>query len=171
LNTRELCKAGELLGSDVPFCILVQNSRYRAALATGRGEVLQPLRKGMKKHIVLAKPAFGVSTKEVFKCIDNYEIQHRPDNRELIEGLAGGNDRQVYKNMINVLELYTLDHYEPVGKLKEILEAEPGAEKVLMSGSGPTVFAVFSTEEAARSACMKMRSLRYEAYWANTDGR
>jgi 4-diphosphocytidyl-2-C-methyl-D-erythritol kinase len=171
LNTRELCKAGELLGSDVPFCILVQNSRYRAALATGRGEVLQPLRKGMKKHIVLAKPAFGVSTKEVFKCIDNYEIQHRPDNRELIEGLAGGNDRQVYKNMINVLELYTLDHYEQVGKLKEILEAEPGAEKVLMSGSGPTVFAVFSTEEAARSACMKMRSLRYEAYWANTDGR
>ena len=171
LDTRQLCKAGELLGSDVPFCILVQNSRYRAALATGRGEVLQPLRKSMKKHIVLAKPAFGVSTKEVFQCIDNYEIKQRPDNWALIQGLASGDDRQVYENMTNVLELYTLERYEPVKKLKQLLEAEADVEKVLMSGSGPTVFAVFSSEKAARSACMNMRSMRYEAYWASTDGR
>lgn len=171
LDTRQLCQVGELLGSDVPFCVLVQNSRYRAALATGRGEVLRPLRKSMKKHIVLAKPSFGVSTKEVFKCIDDYEIKQHPDNQELIEGLAEGNDLKVYNNMINVLELYTLDHYEPVLKLKQQLEAEADVEKVLMSGSGPTVFAVFSSEKAARNACMNMRAMRYEAYWASTDGR
>lgn len=171
LNTRQLCQIGEELGSDVPFCILVQNSRYRAALATGRGEVLQPLRKSMKKYIVLAKPAFGVSTKEVFKCIDNYQISQRPDNRQLIQGLAEGNDALVYKNMINVLELYTLDHYEPVKQLKERLQRENAAETVLMSGSGPTVFAVYSKESEARKVCMLLRGLRYEAYWASTDGR
>lgn len=170
LNTRQLCLLGEELGSDVPFCILVQNSRYRAALATGRGEVLQPLRKSMKKHIVLAKPAFGVSTKEVFKFIDDYEIIQRPDNQELIHGLASGKDGLVYKNMINVLELYTLDRYEPVKQLKELFQKETDAEFVLMSGSGPTVFAVYPSEKAAKQACMMLRGLRYEAYWASTDG-
>lgn len=171
LSTRQLCKISEELGSDVPFCVLVQNTRFRTALATGRGEVLEPLKTPMKKHLVLAKPTFGVSTKEVFKGIDRYEILQRPDNQELIHGLATGNDGLVYKNMINVLELYTLDHYEPVKKLKEIFQTQTGAEMALMSGSGPTVFAIYPSEEAARSACMLLRSMRYEAYWAYTDGR
>jgi len=171
LNTRQLCKIGEELGSDVPFCILVQNSRYRAALATGRGEVLQPLRRSMKKHIVLAKPPFGVSTKEVFRCIDDCEITERPDNQALVRGLAEGRDKEVYENMVNVLECYTLEHYEPVKKLKEQIAAKTGAQKVLMSGSGPTVFGIYGTEKEAKQACQLLRGMRYEAYWASTDGR
>ena len=120
---------------------------------------------------MLAKPTFGVSTKEVFRGIDSYEILQRPDNRELIHGLTIGDDELVYKNMINVLELYTLDHYEPVKKLKEIFQSQTGAENVLMSGSGPTVFAIYSSEAEARQACMLLRGMRYEAYWASTDGR
>lgn len=171
LNTRQLCSLGEELGSDVPFCVLVQNTRYRAALATGRGEVLRPLRKSMKKYIVLAKPPFGVSTKEVFRHIDEYHAECHPDNQALVQGLAAGDYEVVCRNMINVLELYTLEHYEPVKKLKEIFAAETSAEKVLMSGSGPTVFGIYSSEREAKKACETIRSLRYEAYWASTDGR
>lgn len=171
LNTRQLCSLGEELGSDVPFCVLVQNTRYRAALATGRGEVLRPLQKSMKKYIVLAKPPFGVSTKEVFRHIDEYHAECQPDNQALIRGLAAGDDETVYRNMINVLELYTLEHYEPVKKLKELFAAETSAEKVLMSGSGPTVFGIYPSEKEAKKACETIRSLRYEAYWASTDGR
>jgi len=171
LNTRQLCKTGEELGSDVPFCILVQNSRYRAALATGRGEILQPLRKTMKKHIVLAKPPFGVSTKEVFRCIDDCEIKMRPDNQALVRGLAEGDDRIVYENMINVLECYTLERYDAVRKLKEKIAEKTAAQMVLMSGSGPTVFGIYASEQEARRACQILRGMRYEAYWASTDGR
>ena len=171
LNTRQLCSLGEELGSDVPFCVLVQNTRYRAALATGRGEVLRPLRKSMKKYIVLAKPPFGVSTKEVFRHIDEYHAECHPDNQALVRGLAAGDYKAVYRNMINVLELYTLEHYEPVKKLKEIFAEKTPAEKVLMSGSGPTVFGIYSSEREAKKACETIRSLRYEAYWASTDGR
>lgn len=171
LNTRQLCKLGEELGSDVPFCVLVQNTHYMAALATGRGEVLRPLKHSMRKYLVLAKPAFGVSTKEVFQHIDEYEASRHPDNRALIKGLARREDRLIYDNMINVLELYTLEKYEPVARIKTLLETETGAEKVLMSGSGPTVFAVYSLEKAARRACETMRDLRYEAYWVNTTGK
>lgn len=171
LNTKQLCKISEELGSDLPFCVLVQNTRYKAALATGRGEILHPLRTSMKKHIVLAKPSFGVSTKEVFKGIDEYEITKRPDNNELIKGLASDSDDLIYGNMINVLELYTLEHYEPVKKLKEIMRTQTDAQYVLMSGSGPTVFGIYSSEKQARKACNMLRKMRYEAYWASTDGR
>ena len=171
LNTRQLCKIGEELGSDVPFCILVQNSRFRAALATGRGEVLQPLKKGMKKHIVLAKPPFGVSTKEVFRYIDECTVENHPDNQALLKGLASEDDQLIYDNMINVLELYTLEKYDAVKKLKAQFASKTGAEKVLMSGSGPTVFGIYPSEEEARKACQILRGMRYEAYWATTDGR
>lgn len=171
LSTRALCRLGELLGSDVPFCVLVQNTHYDASLAEGRGEILTPIKKPMKKHLVLAKPAFGVSTKEVYQGIDNYDIELRPDSQALIGGLKSKDYELVYRNMVNVLELYTLDNYEPVAKLKKLFEEKTAAEKVLMSGSGPTVFAVYDSEIAARKACEVMRNMRYEAYWANTVGR
>ncbi|MCI8608409.1 MAG: 4-(cytidine 5'-diphospho)-2-C-methyl-D-erythritol kinase [Firmicutes bacterium] len=168
LTTRQLCRLGETLGTDVPFCILNQNTRYRAALGTGRGERLRPIRRAMRAHLVLAKPPFGVSTKEVFSHIDEYEIANRPDSRALMKSMASGDHSLVYDHMINVLELYTLKRYEPVRRLKEIMTSQTEAEMALMSGSGPTVFAVYRSERAARRACEKIRTMGYEAYWANT---
>lgn len=171
LTTKQLCGLGEELGADVPFCILGQNTRYDCAYATGRGEILRPLRNGMKKYLVLAKPPFGVSTKEVFRHIDDCVIEERPDCRALIRGLALRQDDKVYANMINVLELYTLDAYEPVRRLKNLFLETAQAEKVLMSGSGPTIFGIYPTEKDAKKACEKMRNLKYEAYWASTTKR
>jgi 4-diphosphocytidyl-2-C-methyl-D-erythritol kinase len=125
----------------------------------------------MRKYLVLAKPSFGVSTKEVFRHIDEYSISQRPDSGKLMKGLARREDKLVYENMINVLELYTLEAYKPVEQLKQLMEMETSAEKVLMSGSGPTVFGVYKSEKAARKACETMRKLRYEAYWASTMGK
>lgn len=168
LNTRALCEMGTLLGADVPFCILVQNSRYACALGKGIGEVLTPIRKGLEKHIVLAKPAFGVSTKEVFREIDNCPPEERPDAEQLMEGLSHRDMKKVYWNMINVLESYTLKQYPEVQTLKERLIAAGGADKVLMSGSGPTVIGIYNHYGAARRACLEMRHQGYESYWAHT---
>lgn len=171
LTTRQLCRLGEELGADVPFCVLSQNTRYDCAYATGRGEVLRPLRQGMKKHLVLAKPAFGVSTKEVFRQIDNVTIKERPDCKALITGLKEQEEQLIYPNMINVLELYTLKKYEAVSRLKKLFIEETAAGKVLMSGSGPTVFGVYDTQQDAKIACEIIRKLKYEAYWASTTKR
>ena len=65
----------------------------------------------MDKHIVLAKPAFGVSTGEVFREIDSCPPEERPDSEALLAGLQLGNMGKVYRNMINVLESYTLKKY------------------------------------------------------------
>lgn len=168
LNTWQLCKMGEQLGADIPFLVLVHNTRYRCALCEETGEKMTALRHGMKKHIVLAKPAFGVSTGEVFKGIDSCELKERPDIEALIEGLKDGTDEKILCGMVNVLEEYTLNHYAEVRKLKELMQKTEGVQKVLMSGSGPTVFAVYGTYKEAKRACLLLRKQGYEAYWTQT---
>lgn len=166
LNTRELCKIGAELGADVPFCILIQNTGYGCALCCGTGTEITPLPSKFKKAVLLVKPPFGVSTKEVYKGIDDCKISQRPDTEMLVAAIKRGNHRQVYKNMINILEEYTLDRYKDVKELKDKMQAETSAEKVLMTGSGPTVFGVFYNIKEAQKACAQMRSQGYEAYWA-----
>lgn len=179
LDLKTICDLCARLGSDVPFSAVGQAKanytfphRIRkdplatsCARATGRGTELQPV-KGIVMPVVLAKPHIGVSTAEVYKGIDGCNIEQRPDNDRLTADLAV-KDRKAYDNFINVLEKYTLAHYPQVAELKRKMEGT-GAEKVLMSGSGPTVFAVYNTMEAAMTACEKLRKGGYEAYWTKT---
>ena len=51
-------------------------------------------------------------------------------------------------------------------KIKNKIIEETAAEKVLMTGSGPTVFGLFSNIDQARQGCEHMRKQGYEAYWA-----
>lgn len=168
MDTRKLCSLGADLGADVPFCILAQNSRYNCALGKGIGDEITPVRRGLNGYVVLAKPAFGVSTKEVFGHIDEYSPEERPNAAELAAGLSQNDLNKVYANMINVLECYTLKKYPEVQTLKERMAAQGNARKVLMSGSGPTVIGFYSQYRAALTACLEMRSQGYEAYWAHT---
>ena len=71
-------------------------------------------------------------------------------------------------NMINVLEVYTCSRYKEVNTLKEKMKATDGVRKVIMSGSGPTVMAVYDTYAAAKKACLAIRTQGYEAYWTQT---
>ena len=168
LGAKELCAMGEELGADVPFCILTQNTGYGLALCTGTGASLTPLRSRFKRAVLLVKPHFGVSTREVYQNIDSCSIEKRPDTDMLVKALRNNSHRHIYSNMINVLEEYTLKHYPEVEKIKEMIEKETSAEKVLMTGSGPTVFAVFSHVRSAQEACLYMRKRGYSAYWATT---
>ena len=167
-NTRKLCAIAETLGSDIPFCVLVQNTSYRCAWGTGRGEELHALRRGLRKYLVLAKPAFGVSTREVFAGIDACEIPTHPDLAQLKRALRQRDDEIVYQNMINVLENYTLPHYPRVRALKDRIAATDGVRKVLMSGSGPTVIGFYDSYRMAKQACTEIRKAGFEAYWADT---
>ena len=169
-NTWQLCELGKELGADVPFCVLTQNTGYRCALGEGIGDKLTTINKSLRKHIILAKPAFGVSTKEVFAGIDICPIEKRPGVDKLIEAIYRGDTTCIYGEMINVLEAYTINRYKDVKKLKEKVEETQGVQKVLMSGSGPTVFGVYDTYLMAKRACLDIRRQGYEAYWTYTGG-
>jgi 4-diphosphocytidyl-2-C-methyl-D-erythritol kinase len=181
LSVQELCDIGQELGADVPFCLMGQaahdprlKGRFEkdalaagCALATGIGTELKPL-KSMKVFVVLSKPAIGVSTREVYQGLRQDEILKRPDTKQLITGLADQNWELVEKNMLNVLEFYTLKMYDMVvytkNKMKELC---PNAT-VLMSGSGPTVFGIYKTEADAQKVYEGMKKINRETFLTET---
>lgn len=181
LTLKELCDLGAELGSDVPFCVMGQargnhhlpknirkdSMAAACARATGTGTELVPLR-GIKTAIVIAKPNISVSTKEVYKGIDECIISERPDTEALVDALQDGNSTQIYSHCVNVLEEYTLKAYPKVVKLKNIMKRQGEPKLVLMSGSGPTVFAVYEDMEDAIKISDELRKRGYESYWTKS---
>jgi 4-diphosphocytidyl-2-C-methyl-D-erythritol kinase len=159
LQLEELMELGAQLGSDVPFSVMTQaacNGMFgykgekmaaTCALAKGRGTELTPLT-SLRSWVLLAKPPLSVSTAEVYKGIDSCEITERPDNKALADAIATGDTGTMKKNMINVLEKYTLQRYDRVYAIKDCIKNNTeNDEIVLMTGSGPTVFALCASRE------------------------
>ncbi len=130
-----LQKLGAQLGSDVPF--FLSNG---LAIATGRGEVLEPLKPWPPQWLVLANPGVPISTAWAY----------REASSKLTDwGLRGTIRSFIARGTLawppvwafNRLEAVVLPHRPEVRALKALLQ-EGGAWPVLMSGSGASVFAV-----------------------------
>jgi 4-diphosphocytidyl-2-C-methyl-D-erythritol kinase len=144
LSLRELAEIGSEIGSDVPYCVY-----GNTALAKGRGEHLQVLPTPPACWVVLAKPTQGVSTADVFGALKVDKVKRRPKTSQMIDALYRQDYGAITRLMGNVLEPITM-HMEPdVRKLKEKMY-QFGADGVLMSGSGPTVFALVDRESRAK---------------------
>lgn len=179
LDVKALNEAGSKLGSDVPFCIMGQAKMNKilgleedpmaahCAVARGTGTELEPI-KGLASHIVLSKPATGVSTAEVYKGLKLNEIKHHPDTDEMIQGLKAEDRERIRKNMINLLENFTLKEYPNVVCTKQKMQELLGESNVLMSGSGPTVFGLCESREQAQQVCVHMEQYNRESYWTRT---
>ena len=181
LSLEELCGAGARLGSDVPFCVMGQaaendvlKDRFatdhlacHCALATGTGTDLEPL-KGLESHIVLSKPPISVSTAKAYQGIDSIEIPERPDTEELIEGLKTKDYSRIEKNMVNVLENYTLKEYPTVVYTKNKMQEMCAGRAVLMSGSGPSVYGLTGSIKESRAICAEMAKINRESFWTRT---
>ncbi len=136
----ELCKLGAELGSDVPFCVT-----GGTAIARGRGERLEPIHHPPQCWVVLAKPPINVSTADVYGKFRVNEIEKHPSVAGMADALARGSFYDMCAGLGNVLESVTLKLYPEVLQLKESM-IRLGADGVLMSGSGPTVFGLVSKE-------------------------
>jgi 4-diphosphocytidyl-2-C-methyl-D-erythritol kinase len=133
LTVDELAKLGAEIGSDVSFCVY-----GGTALAKGRGEIITHLPAPPTCWVVLAKPFIGVSTADIYRRLDLKKIHH-PDTKSMIEAIETNNFHHVCENLGNVLEDVTLKMHPEVALIKEQMKRF-GADAVLMSGSGPTVF-------------------------------
>ena len=181
LDIAELCEVGKIMGSDIPFCIMGQaaaNENLRedfrkdplachCALATGTGTELTPVA-GLKSHLVLSKPPISVSTAEVYRGIDGAEIPVHPDNEAMIAALESRNMKIIQKNLINVLENFTLNRYPIVMYTKDVLKELCSSNCVLMSGSGPTVFALCKNTTESQYICRHMKKHNKESFWTRT---
>ena len=161
LSSAELAEIGARVGSDVPSCV-----RGGTALAEGRGERLTPLPPLPRCHVVLCKPAFSVSTPDLFERIDGVRLRRRPDTLGLLGALEAGDLAGVARRMYNVFE----DALPPrrAGEIGEIRNSliQYGALGASMSGTGPTVFGLFRDASAARHACSALRETYRETFLA-----
>ncbi|WP_100405929.1 4-(cytidine 5'-diphospho)-2-C-methyl-D-erythritol kinase [Bacillus solitudinis] len=139
LTLDELADLGAEIGSDVSFCV-----HGGTALATGRGEIIQKIASPPPCWVILAKPPLGVSTADVYKRLDVGTIQHAK-TAEMIKSIKSQDFHGICNNLHNVLETVTLDLYPEVRHIKEQMQRF-GADGVLMSGSGPTVFGLVEKE-------------------------
>lgn len=153
LTTEQLMERGVKIGADVPYCIM-----RGTALSEGIGEVLTPLPPAPQCQVLIAKPAISVSTKFVYEHLHANDLlpsQH-PDIDGMIDAIRQGDIYRVSEKLGNVLETVTMKEYPIIQEIKDKL-LEYGAIGSLMSGSGPTVFGLFTNPHTAQEAYEAMR--------------
>lgn len=146
LDMKTLMDIGVKLGADVPYCIL-----GHTALSEGIGEILTPVNSLSDCYILVVKPPVGVSTKMVYTNLRINELEHHPDIDGMILALNERDVEKVSAHMGNVLETVTARMYPEIERLKSIMK-EQGALNAIMSGSGPTVFGIYTDEATANRA-------------------
>ena len=153
LSTKELMERGVRLGADVPYCIM-----GGTALAEGIGDVLTPLKDMPPCYIVLAKPGINVSTKFVYENLHANDLrpEQHPDIDGMIQAIKDQDLKKIAGKLGNVLETVTVKEYPVIQEIKDKM-LEFGAIGSLMSGSGPTVFGLFTNPKAAQEAYEELR--------------
>lgn len=160
LSKEKLKELGVKIGADVPYCI-----EGGTALSEGIGEILTKLPDAPDCYVVVAKPQISVSTKYVYENLHANELKHHPDIDGMAEAIRRGDLDGVCERMENVLETVTETKYPVISEIKQLLK-DKGAENALMSGSGPTVFAVFKEKKTAQAAleALQERALAKQSF-------
>ena len=158
LTQPELQILAAQLGSDVPFCIA-----GGTAIATGRGEKLDPIKDLDNLWIVLAKYRnIAVSTPWAYQTyrqqFHSHYLQEKSDIQSrtseihsgpLVSAIVHKNSQKIGQLLYNDLEKVVLPEYESVANLRKIL-AQAGGLGTMMSGSGPSVFTLCQSESEAQ---------------------
>lgn len=152
LSNRQLARRALTLGADVPYCLM-----RGTALAEGIGEKLTRLPAMPRCPVVIAKPGISVSTKWVYENLSLDDESAHPDIDRLIDDIKQQDLKELASHMGNILEGVTIREYPVIAQIKESLIGH-GALNAMMSGSGPTVFALFDDRSRAREAADALRT-------------
>jgi len=164
-STAKLNELAASLGSDVPFFL-----QHRPALATGRGEQIQPLDlfpalRG--KAFLLIHPGFGISTVWAYQSLARFPAAlngRRGRAAELIAKLQADNWPAIADGFYNSLEAPAFEKYPVLALYQEFLRAN-GALAALMSGSGSTTFAIAENVAVAEALAEKFKSKFGQNCW------
>ena len=148
LSQEQLESVAFSLGADVPFFL-----NPRPSHVTGAGEHHMPV-DGLPERLplLLAAPQFPVSAAWAYKHMDlQRAISEPPRTKELIEALRRSDFESAAQFMRNDLEHALFDKFPLLVLLQRFL-LEHGALRVMVSGSGPTLLALFRDDAAAKAA-------------------
>ena len=167
LDEDALCAVGLTLGADVPFCI-----KGGTHLTEGVGEELTPLAPMPDCEILIACAGEGVSTPAAYRALDEMHGDFAPgayqpcyDRRDAqLDALRAGDLDGVCASTHNIFESAILPERPVAASIKETMQ-KSGAIVAMMSGSGPSVFGVFRTDDPALATAQKALQERGIPSW------
>lgn len=157
VSDAELSKIGARLGSDVPF--FLQSSPARG---TGRGEILEPLPLQSLPWAVLIHPGFGSPTAEAYR---RYAANRQPGEEGKPVALNLPNGKTYELKPRNDLEPAVEEKFLWIRAARHWLAQQPGILTARMSGSGSTVFGLWSKEAEAKTVADRARHYFGDATW------
>lgn len=162
LPKTKLLNLAAKIGSDVPFFI----SDTKFALGSNRGDKIKPLTslQQLKLCFILVYPKIKVSTPLIYEKLDCFSglTIPRHDVKILTSELSKKGFRIKPEYLFNSLEPVTSGLYPVVNQVKNALYAM-GLEKVIMTGSGPAVFAICSSLKQAQAVSGRLRK-KYKSW-------
>ncbi|WP_159547889.1 4-(cytidine 5'-diphospho)-2-C-methyl-D-erythritol kinase [Streptococcus halichoeri] len=161
MSLPEMIAIGMQIGSDVPYCL-----KGGCAQVSGKGEIVTPIACELSCWVVLAKPHFGISTRTIFPDIDCDQIS-RVNIAALVQALKSNDYPRLLAAMGNSLEDVSIAKRPFIQKMKDRM-AKSGADIALMTGSGPSVFALCRTEKQANRVVNSLKGFCQEVYKVRT---
>jgi 4-diphosphocytidyl-2-C-methyl-D-erythritol kinase len=151
LDDAELEKLGAQLGSDVPFFI-----RAQAAMASGRGEILEPLPLQQPLDLLLIKPPFGVETAWAYGQWSKKQFCPRAwTEPQIHDGFEIYND----------LERPVFAKFIILAAVKQWLLEHSLVAAAAMSGSGSCLFAILRDLHGAGQVANEAREEFGHTFW------
>ncbi|OEF95750.1 4-(cytidine 5'-diphospho)-2-C-methyl-D-erythritol kinase [Desulfuribacillus alkaliarsenatis] len=163
LTTEEMVEIAAEIGSDVAFCVYGSGT----AIARGRGEIIERIPKAPPMTILLVKPQISVSTAVVYQNYRSELVKARPNTKAMLEAINEQDQKAICDNLSNVLETVTFSMHPEVQRLKQQMLSF-GADGVLMSGSGPTVYGIVLKEKRATKIFNALRGFCNEVFLVRT---
>ena len=141
------------LGADVLPCYFEQT-----LLANGIGDEITLIKSKLNYYLVIIKPDFSCSTKEMYSKLDK---KKRVEKKTIIKLVTALED-----NDYDCFSKYLYNDFEKVVDIKNIQDdlKECGASNSLLAGSGSCVFGVFKSYTTAQKAYYNL-SKKYQCYF------
>ncbi len=156
LTERELAAIGNKVGADIPFSLI-----GGTAVTLGTGNVIASVTDLPECYIVLAKPEQDVSTPQAYAEFDALTRVRHLDRVSMIDAVSNGDYEKICSLCGNVFEQAVEVPKRP--HIKGVMR-KCGADATCMSGSGPTVFGIFSDKDKAENCFEKLNKKYKEVY-------
>lgn len=161
LSIEEIASLGAEVGSDVPYCVCGQTS-----LVEGFGEKVTPIAPMPQCWVVVVKPRMSVSTRTIFAQIVMEDLYH-PDIAALVSAIEANDYQKMTENLGNSMEVVTIRKHPVIQQLKDRM-LKYGADAAMMSGSGPTVYALCHKYSRAKHVFNALKGFCEEVYLVRT---
>ena len=152
LSTQEISKISSKIGSDV-----IIGMQSKTSILYGNGN-LKNLNKNLNLYILLVRPNFGCSTKDIYKNIKTFSKPIFKLNKRIIINY------NFLSYLRNDLEEPAFRKYPILKEVKIFLEKMDKILFVNMTGSGSTIVGYFISKKATLNA-IKILKKKYKNYW------